>query len=244
MLSEINKLIFKALGLVSEDKNQQAQEIVESILNNKQYLNKLDAYDWQYIAHISLAIGKFLQAQDAYKKANNFPGVAFILILLGKLDEAKNILMNTNQSPATIWCNFLIDLFSEKKIKSYPSFLFIRHFLEFTVYYLLLAKKVNYIELIFKNLNKLSDMNLDSEKLIGYAYFHYGEVDEAIKILNSSIEKNQFDGEVYFILGQAYLMRGAPFEALAMLENAQLLLPHHVPTKELLEETRAKVLNV
>ena len=242
MLVEVNNLFFKMLNLVNEDKYQEVQDILESILNNKSYLDKLTSDCWQFIGDISLAIGKFDLAGLAYDKANNKPGIAFVLILGGKLNEANNILISSNKSSAALWCNFLVDIFSEKwVVKQWPSFLVIRQFLEFTVYYLLLAKRTDFINLLLKKLNKLLDINIDSEKLIGYAYFHFGEIDQSIEFLKNAIKRNRFDGEIYFVLGQIYLLKNTLYEALAMLENAKLFLPHHLPTEELLEKIRIKV---
>lgn len=242
MLPCLDDLVFNALYLVNEDKYHEAQNIIESILNNKSYLDNLNTNQWQYIADISLAMGRFDISRLAYERANNNVGVAFTLIILGEIEQAALILADANGSPAINWCSFLVNLFSNKtKVTSYPSFLEIRHFLEFTVYYLLLAKKENFINLLLDKMMKLLDINLDAEKLIGFAYFHFGEVDKGIEFLNNAIKRNQFDGEIYFVLGQAYLTKNSLHEALAMLENAKLFLPHHYPTKDLLEKVKSKI---
>lgn len=243
-MDEIKKLLYETLNLVSKDKYQDAENIIKSILNNKTSLEKLNSNHWQYIADISLAIGKFDISKSAYIKANNMTGYAFILILFKELKEAKEALKKADPSPASLWCNFLIDLFSNKKILfRWPSFFTVRHFLEFTVYYLLLAENHDFVQILVKNLNKLLEINTDSEKFVGYAYFHFGNLDEALIYLNNSIQRNQFDGEIYFVLGQLYLMKHSPQEALAMLENAKLFMPEHVPTKDLIEKAKSMLVS-
>ena len=240
--STLSDLIFNSLKFISEEKYQEASDNVESILNNNNYVCELNTYHWQCIADIYLALGRFETAKDAYFKANNMVGVAFTLILMGSLDDANSYLQKVNKSPAKMWCEFLIDIFTEKpRIKSWPSFLQIRHFLEFTVYYLLLSKQYIFIDLLVKSLKKLLDLNMDSEKYIGYAYLSYGDVDQALKYMNSSIKRNKLDGELYFMLGKAHIMKNNFQGALSMLENAKSLLPNHYPTRLLLEHVKQKL---
>lgn len=240
--NQIDNLIFQALSFVSSDQYQNASDIVESILNNKNSLSELNIYHWQYIGDIYLAMGKFELARSAYIKANNTPAVAFTLIVVGKLQEASGIMSSANDSPAKCWCNFLIDLFSEKKqIRKRPSFLVVRHFLELTVYYLLIAKNNLYIQILLERMNVLLQINLDSEKLIGYGFLNYGELDQALKYLQNASRRNHLDGEIFFMLGRLYIMKNMYQEAMSMLQNAQVLLPEHYPTMELIERIKSKV---
>ncbi|MBI2996561.1 MAG: hypothetical protein HYY52_07670 [Candidatus Melainabacteria bacterium] len=241
VIKEIDELLFKALTLVSEDKYQDVQEVVESVLNNNNYINKLNSHHWQYIADIYLSMGKLDLALNAYYKTDNLAGIAFTLILQGSLDEASKVLSNASESPAKCWCDFLIDLFSNSKIKHWPAFFVIRHFIEFTVYELLLTNNFKYVDLFTSKLNKLMEINLDSEKLIGSAYFHYGDHEQAIKILMNVIKRNPYDGEVYFVLGQIYLAKNLPYAAIPMFNNALLLLPNYYPAKMLLEKANLEI---
>ena len=236
-LEIIDKEISKAFKFVNEDKFDEAGKIIEKILN---YNQDLKSNQLQNIADICLVLGKFELARNTYIKANNLAGVAFSFILLKEIQKAKEVLITIPNSPAKFWCEFLTELFSENtNIQKWPHFFTIRQFLELTVYLLLRAKNQHYINLIIKNLNKLLDINLDSEKYIGYAYFHFGDLDNALFILNNAIKRSPYDGEIYFMLGKLYLQKGSPHDALAMLENAHLFLPEHTPTKELLEKTKS-----
>jgi tetratricopeptide (TPR) repeat protein len=236
--AEVNNLISKAFSLVNEDKNNEAFEIVNAISSDK-YVNNLNKDHFQAIGDICLSLGKFELAKDFYLKAENPEAASLALIALDDLDEASKLLLKCPKSPPSTWCNFLIDVFNEKAIKQWPSFLEIRHFMELTVYSLLLGKRHYFISLLLKRLNRLLDINIDSEKLIGYAYFHYGDLDNAIKFLKSSIRKNRTDGEIYFVLGQISLEKGDLKESLSMLENAKTLLANHYPSKKLYEEVKA-----
>ena len=241
-LDQINKLIIQATDLVNSDKYVQASHVLQSILSNEKYVKNLTSNNWQLIAHLYLLIGKFDLSKSAYLNAGNQEGVVFISILLNKLEEAKDLLSKTVSSPANQWCNFLIELFSEqKRIKSWPSFFMIRHFMEFTVFCLLLSQNTRFIQVLFKNLNRLLMINQDTEKLIGYAYSHFGKFDEAIKLLNNAASRDQFDGEIYYRLAKIYLLKNNPIDALSMLQNAELFLPEHYPTKVLTEKVRLKL---
>lgn len=231
---EIDDLIFKAVNLVNSDKNLEALELVNAI----SIMDGLKASNYQSLGDICLTLGDFNKSNFCFSKAGNLTGVAFSLIMLDKLEEANKVLANLPKTPPSTWCKFLVDVFSEKGVREWPSFLEIRHFMELTVYSMLLAKRHYYIALLLKRLNKLLDINLDSEKLIGYAYFHYGLLDDSIKFLKSSLRKNRTDGEIYFVLGQIYFQQNNINESISMLENAKLFLPEHLPTKELLEKVK------
>ena len=239
-LETINKEISKAFKFINEDNFKEAEQTIEDLLKNEEIKENLKINHFQNIADIHLILGKFESARNIYIKANNLAGIAFSFILLKEIQKAKEVLVNTPDSPAKFWCEFLAELFGEKNnVQKYPSFFEIRHFLELTVYLLLRSKNHHYINLIIKNLNKLLEINLDSEKFIGYAYFHFGDLENAVSLLNNAIKKNQYDGEIYFVLGKLYLQKGSVHDALAMLGNAQLFLPDHAPTKELLERAKS-----
>lgn len=233
----IGEQISTAFKFINEDKFDNAEQVIENLLNISKNLN---TRHFQNIADIYLTIGKFELAKNIYIKADNLAGAAFSLILLKEIQKAKEILINTPDSPAKLWCEFLIELFTENKnIHNCPSFFTIRQFLELTVYLLLRSNNQYYIKLLIKNLNKLRSINSDSEKFIGYAHFYSGDLDSAIFFLNNSIQRNAYDGEIYFMLGKVYLQKGSINDALAMLESAHLLLPDHAPTKELLDKTKS-----
>ena len=235
----VDKEISKAFKFVNEDKFNEAEQIIENLLKDSQCFK---TNHFQNIADICLILGKFELAGNTYNKADNPAGTAFSLILQKEIQKAKEVLINTSNSPAKFWCEFLTELFSESKnIKKWPPFFTIRQFLELTVYLLSRSKNQHYISLLIKSLNKLLDINLDSEKFIGYAYFHSGDLENALLFLNNAIKRNPYDGEIYFILGKLYLQKGSPHDALAMLKNASLYLPDHAPTKELLERTKSSI---
>lgn len=243
-MNEVEKLVIEAVTLANNDKYEQADNVIQSVLSDKSHLDKLTAHNWQFIGHLCLLMGKFELSQNAYVKGNNFVSAVFVLILMNKLEEARVLLKKTPASSASFWCTFLIDLFSQNVIiKKYPSFFMIRHYMEFTVYNLLLSNNSLFIQLLLKNLNKLLSINLDAEKLIGYAYFHFGKFDEAIKFLMNSLKRDQYDGELYFNLGQIYYMKNNFYESLSMLTNAQLLLPDHYATKLLIKKVQSKLLD-
>ncbi|MBI3590223.1 MAG: hypothetical protein HY094_02455 [Candidatus Melainabacteria bacterium] len=235
-LSEIDNLIIKAIKLVNEDKYNEVSEIITAILSDKSCLDKLTANNWEDIAHICILTRRFDLSKTAYMNAKNFECASFALILLNKLDDAKSLLKDVNESPASLWCNFLIELFSRKKDIKLPSFFMIRQFMEFTVYCLLLSNNNQFIQLLLDKLDKLLKINLDAEKLIGYAYLNFGMLDESINFLNRALKRDSLDGEIYFKLGQIYFLKKDFYQSLNMLNNAQLLLPGHYATKVLLEK--------
>ena len=239
-----DNLIIKAIKLVNEDKYEEAFSTIQSILNDSSQVKNLSTNDWQFIGHICLTIGKFDLAKNAYQNANHREGLAFTLIMMKDLKSAKSTLNQTGSSPASLWCEFLAELFSgSKPLKKWPSFLEIRQFMEFTVHCLLIYNNNECIQLLLANIKKLLDINQDAEKLIGYAYFHFGMPEQAIKLLKGSLKKYQFDGEVYYKLGQIYYLQNDLYEALSMLNNAQLLLPDHYATQVLLEKVKSKLPN-
>lgn len=239
MSNELDDLVFKSLSLAGNNKIEEARVIVQSILDNNLMLEKLNSNHWQFIGDVYLILGDFNSAKSAYEKSSNNASLAFTLILLKNFDEAREILEKTSESPASKWCNFLVLLFKNEIKKNHlPTFLQIRHFLEFTVYYLLLSKNNLILKLLVKNLNKLTDINVASAKLIGSAYLNMGYIDEAISFLLKSIKIDSFDGEGYFLLGKAYFLKKDFKNSVSALSKAELFLPQHIPTKELMLKAR------
>ncbi len=237
--SIIDNEISKAFKFVNENKLDEAKQSLDTILKTQE---SLQTNQFQNIADIYLIIGEFKIAGDMYIKANNLTGHAFTLILLKKIEEAKEALILTEDSQAKLWCEFLIELFTEKNnIQKWPGYFTIRHFLESTFYLLLKSTNEGYINLLIKISNELLDINPDSEKYIGYAYVNFEDLHSATPFLERALKRNSYDGEIYFVLGKALFNKGLLPNALAMLENARLLLPEHMPTKMLLEEVKASL---
>ncbi len=239
--SYVDDQISKAVKFVNEDKFNEAEQIVESLVANQDLKDFIKLSHLQNIAEIYLSLGKFKLAANTYLMTDNPAGTAFSYVLLKEIDKAKQILATTPDSPAKFWCQYLCELFSGHSVKNYPSFLEIRHFLEVTVYLLLRSNNQPYINLIIKNLKKLLDINVDSEKLVGYAYFHFGDLNNAELLLKNSVKRSAYDGEVFFMLGKLYLQKGLVSNALSMLENSSLLLPEHYPTQELLKKVKSMI---
>ena len=237
-LTETNKLLLDSLELVNKDKPDEALKNIQNLFEE----NNLSEKDYELISAILMANGDFDKAALTFPKANNYAAVVFLSIIKGELNKAKEILNNTPNSSLAEWCKFLIDLFSEKLFfKKTPSFLQIRHYLEITVYYLLIANNKSFVSTLKNKLNCLIEANIDTEKFVGYAYFHFGNCSEAIEYLNKSIQRNSYDGETYFALAGVYEKEEDYFLAAAMLENAALLLPEHYPTKVLQEKIAKKL---
>ena len=235
--TRINDLIFEALQCANKNNYLEAKNIILSIFNEIKNLNEINASAWQDIGSICILLGMLDKAKDSFLNAQNLPSAAFCSILLDKFSFANELLNKSEDSSAKLWCQFLLDMFSsDKKNKHIPSFLAIRHYLEFTVYTLLVLNKHEYIQLIIKNLNSLLEINNDAEKFIGYAYLHFNLCDEAIKYIRNSIKRNQQDGEAHFVLGQLYFMKNDLNTALSYLNIANLFLPDHYPTQILLRK--------
>ncbi|MBI3308645.1 MAG: hypothetical protein HYZ79_04665, partial [Candidatus Melainabacteria bacterium] len=165
-------LLMTPLKYLNDDKYVEVFDLVTHILQEKANLTSFTDNEWQVIGDIYLTIGKFSEAANAYLLAQNICGEALALILDGKISEAKLKLKDETPSPARSWCYFLSEvLLNSLFITHWPSHLQIRHFMENTVYYLLVAKKDVYINKIFGKLDKLLQINQDSEKYIGYADF-------------------------------------------------------------------------
>ena len=240
----VDNLIFDAIKCLNSGEINKVSDFVENILNNTNYFEAISKDNWQLFAHILLVSGKLKEAKEVYTKASNIEGIIFASILMRDLASAELYLNKLSLSPASIWCRFLFELFSvENKVKTWTKYFVIRQFMEFTVYCLLLYKNNDYVQLLIKNLNKLSKINSDSEKLIGYAHFQFGLLDEAILFLSKALKRDKFDGEIYYKLGQIYVAKNQLKEALAALENAKLFLPDHYATKALIEKINSSLKN-
>lgn len=237
-LTKTNKLLLDSLELVNKDKPDTAFQNIQVLLQE----NDLSKKDYELAATILMLCGDFDQAVLMFNKAANYAGAAFSIIMKGDIDKAKDILNNASNSSFVEWCKFLLDLFSGKLfLKKCPTFLQIRHYLEITVYYLLIAGNKSFVDILKNELNNLILINIDAEKFVGCAYFHFGDLKEAIKYLNQSIQRNCYDGETYFVLANVYEKQKDYYLAASMLESAALLLPEHSPTQLLREQIRKKL---
>lgn len=236
-IKKIDYLISEAIASLNSSNLSRAEAIISKIFSNSDYVTSLDQNRWLSIGSIAMSLGKFYLAKSAYIRAKDLAGAAYVSVVSGKIDEAKEILRNTKPSPVASWSRFLVDLFSGSVIiKKWPTYLQIRHFLEITVNYLLIQQNRHHINMLLTKVDKLSEINMDAEKLIGYAFYHYGDVENAIKILNNAASRNQYDGEIYYYLGQIYFNESEYSNALMMLENAKLIMPNHNPTLQLQEK--------
>lgn len=234
----IDDLISNSVSLVNSDNLPEAESMLQKVLLHRDVLTPAN---WHLIAHLLLLLGKFDKAREAYIKADNLTGAAFASILIKDLTVAKNYLDKSQNSVAKKWCIFLFELFSDAKhMRNWPTYFGIRQFMEFTVYSLLLSGNVEQVKYLLFNISKLEKINSDSLKLIGYAYFHFGLLDDAIKLLSDSIKKDKFNGEADYTLAQIYLCKNMQDKALEMLESAKLLMPEHYATKVLIEKINLK----
>lgn len=239
MAAQVNKLILEVLELINNDNYIEAGSQAFKILSDDEICNSLSLIEWEYLASISLEIEKYEIAKKCYLISQVKDGIAFILILQGKLNEATEVLNICEDSSFKLWLYFLIKLFTYgEKINLYPQFFMIRNYLEFTFYHLLKINNKNYIDLLLINLNKFNDVNLDSEKYIGCAYLHHSNADQAIQHFEHLLLTSKYDYELYFYLAQAFLSKKDYFNAVSMLECSQALMSDHFPTADLLEKVK------
>lgn len=236
-MNELDCLLNEAFKLVSSNDKSQLEAVLAKIFNSVQFLYEVKPYQWEYIANICLNLGKFSLSKSSFIRANNLSGASYVSLIQGNLNEAKETLIRANESPAKLWCEFLIDIYSGKNLDiRYPSFLGIRHFLETTIYYSLLAKNNILIQLIKDKLNQLLEINIEALKFIGNAYLNFGDLDSALLIYKDSILKNQFDAEVYYFKAKIFYEKNDLENAMSMLDTAIFLMPEHALSKKLRNE--------
>ena len=228
----IREEIFVALKHLDRGEEIKAKEVVTKILQDKN-----DETNLQYIAYIYLILGQFSIARDTYLKAKSKDGEMLSSIFLQDLQRASKLIKNLEDSPSKSWGIYLLNIFQkDKKQSTNLTFLTVRNFLEMTIYLLLKSQNHYYLELLLKDLDNLTEINIDSEKYVGSAYYNFRDYKSAVQFLTNAAQKNPYDGEIFFILGKVYLALNLPFEALDMLQNARLLLGEHYPTKVLIEK--------
>ena len=239
--NQTDKEISRAQRLLNEDKDAEAEDIVNLLLKTVN-LNSLTQFQLEQIANIYLQIGNFNAARNIYLKNSDLCGGAFSSIFLQDLNKAKEYLKSADESPLKNWCGFLIEIFENQLIiKSWPSFLGTRHFLESTTFLLLKSNNKNYLSLLIKNLKNLLEINLDSEKYISLAYRNYGDKDNAILYIKNSVKRNPYDPEAHMLLGRICLDKNMLHEALEAFENTRLLMPEHKPAIQLIEEVESRL---
>ncbi|MCQ2789939.1 MAG: hypothetical protein MJ229_06140 [bacterium] len=177
---------------------------------------------------------------EKFFKSNNFTlEYAYCQFFKGDLSNAiKEFQKISDTDIRADWAIKLIDIINHN-IKSFPSYLQVRNFLEVDINLLLLAKKPEYIEEIINSSDFLYSINNEAYKLIGRTMFNNEFLDIALFYLLKA--KNNFfkDPETHFLLATCYLQKGTNDLAIKSLKNCLDILPNYLPAQKLLKKISA-----
>ena len=143
------------------------------------------------------------------------------------------------QNRGNHWCLHLYGLIT-RQLATYPTLFQIRNHLESDIGNLIRAGQMPMVENIVSYADFMQQLNLETCKFIGRAFFNAREVepaclDRAAEFLMKGQKALPNDPEVYYHLGQYQLEKGELDDARVMFNQCLLISPTFLPAKELME---------
>lgn len=191
----------------------------------------------QLLAESLLETGDFAQAKEYFLKANMPSQAAFAMILNGELDEAKKIYEAAVFSLGRKWGLFLCDfLGNTADVAQAPGFLTFRLMFESTVTYFIRFSLDHYLERFLLNTKQLESYFPELKKCIGSAHLSLANYELAENFLLQAKKLCPQDAEVYYKLGEVYLLTKQNDKAKKCFQEVIAKLPGHRASIKYLEK--------
>jgi predicted Zn-dependent protease len=175
---------------------------------------------------------EFDEATELYLSIKDFYEAGYNQMLKGNLDSAVAHWKNLIYERQNHWCVSLYGL-ATGNLTTLPTFLQIRNHYEADIILLARAGQKQLADNLILNISTLSDINYESYKFAGRAFFHVGDYEKAGWLLLRGQRALPNDPEIYYHLGQYYYAIGKMEESALMLQQCILISPMYTPAKEL-----------
>ena len=225
--------------------NKEYIEIHNTIYKKKNYKKAIEALNsskvlkqtnyQRLLAEALFYAGNFPESAIIFNnlKMNYHLGLCYLF--LGDYKTAQSIWKETTASPAQNWSLFFCELLTNN-IKTPPSFLQIRTFLERDLNLFLKFKKTLYIQTIIDYSEILADINPETNKIIAKTFLYNNYPNYAKEYFVRAFDFTTQDAELYYLCGIYNEMINDIPEAQKCLKQAILLNDNYVPAKLLLEK--------
>jgi tetratricopeptide (TPR) repeat protein len=184
-----------------------------------------------------LALRDKKQFNDAiahYKKMGNHYLAGYCHMLTGNSEGARQEWIPLASVRQNHWCITLYGLI-HRQLSIFPTMFQIRNNIETDIYNLIQANQLAFLENILAYQPFLSQINMETPKMMGRALMNAGWIERCESFLYLAQKAIPHDPEIYFHLGQYHVLRKNWDEARLMLHQCLMITSTYNPARRLLE---------
>ncbi|MEI8377908.1 MAG: tetratricopeptide repeat protein [bacterium] len=213
-----------------------SKEEIKLLFEQKQYLEILQkgtnsCYVKDYLGFLYLETKDYAAAEKFFAEQKMYFQQGFCKLLMGDKASARQIWYSAEENPAIAWGKTLLGIL-DQRLEAIPSFLQVRNFAEMTLHYFFKSNQTDFAYKLVSAKEFLSDCNVESYKYIGRVLMDNNYEDLAFDYLKKAIDEIPSDAEAYFQLGELYLLRHEPNQALKSFKKILEFNPCHAPAKK------------
>lgn len=200
--------------------------------------NSDDKSELELLARIYTEELEFEAALSLYEKLDMHYEYGRVLLLNGKLNDAKSIWYELEpDSPLVLWGRSLIQ-FIERYVVDVPGFFQIRSFLEVDLDALMRAKQYEFCENIINCADLMAKNNTECYKFIGRVFVNHRLYDIAKIYLQRAKDICYSDPEVHFLFAKCYIANNNTVRAIDCLKACLDRAPDYYPAGKLLQQLK------
>ena len=199
-------------------------------------VNSTEPYCLEILARTYLELLDFSNALNIYEKLGMKYEFGRVLLLQGKLDEAKSVWYGLEiNSPLVLWGRALVQ-FIERYVIDLPAFFRIRSFLEVDLDALMRSHQYEFCENIINCADLMAQNNTECYKFIGRVFVNHKLYDIAKIYLQKAKEVCYSDPEVHYLFAKCYMANNNSYRAIESLKTCLQKVPEYYPAQMLLNE--------
>jgi len=182
---------------------------------------------------------RYADAVELYEAIDDEYQAGYCELLQGRAAHVQKHWLPLIQKRPNHWCLHLYGMMT-RQLATYPTLFQIRNHLESDISNFIKAGQMPIVDNIVSYADFLQQLNLESCKFVGRAFFNARELDpacldKAAPYFMKGQKALPNDPEVYYHLGQYKLEKGELGDARVLFNQCLLISPTFMPAKELLE---------
>ena len=181
--------------------------------------------------------GKADKSIKYFQDNNNLLEYGYSLLMLGKIEEAKKIFLQSDSHRAN-WALKMISV-ANNEFYDYPTYFQIRNFLEIDISMLLKNKQLDFVQNLINYAQFFYGLNNESYKFFARALLKNGFTEGCKYFLDKSQDSNYNDTELQYMFVEYYLYINDIENAKKSIKKCLSVNPEYYPaikTKEYLEK--------
>lgn len=168
-----------------------------------------------------------------FETNNYWLEAGYCYIILDNLEKAEECFEKIkDENVRADWALFLLQML-RADIKSFPTYFWVRNFLEVDLNLLILYCKENYVEKILKYVDFMAYYNPESYKFIGRAFWANNLMPASMFFLRRAKDKFYHDPELHYLLAYIYYKENNIEQCKKSLGACLELLPEYSPARDL-----------